>query len=65
MTWKSMKPVVNFLDKVYHKGVRLNKVELAEIAPHIIRHADLPKWDINHRTISGNFLIATSHSHAP
>ena len=46
MTWKSMKPVVNFLDKVYHKGVRLNKVELAEIAPHIIRHADLPKWDI-------------------
>ena len=54
MTWKSMKPVVNFLDKVYHKGVRLNKVELAEIAPHIVRHANLPS------TISGNFLIATS-----
>ena len=46
MTWKGLKPVVNFLNQVYHKGVRLNKVELNEITPHIIRHSELPKWDV-------------------
>lgn len=46
MTWKCIHPVVNFIDKIYRKGVSLNKTELAEIAPHITRHEELPKWDV-------------------
>ncbi len=46
MTWKAMNPVVNLLDKFYPKGVRLEKSEMADIKPYIIRNPELPKWDI-------------------
>ena len=44
-TWKTFNPVVHFLDKVYPKGVKLNKTEMAEIKPFIQRNPDLPKYD--------------------
>lgn len=46
MVWKCMNPIVKLLDQPYQKGVRLSKQELAEIQPHIIRHAELKKWDV-------------------
>ena len=46
MTWKAINPIVNLLDKFYPKGVKLEKSEMADIEPYIIRSPELPKWDI-------------------
>ena len=45
MTWKAVNPVVSFLNKIYPKGVKLNKAEMAEIKPFIRRNPKLPKYD--------------------
>lgn len=46
MTWKAMTPVVNLIDKVYSKGVKLTKNEKEDIENKIIRNSELPKWDL-------------------
>ena len=46
MTWKAMNPVVHLLDKFYPKGIKLNKSEMADIEQCIMRHPELPKWDM-------------------
>ena len=46
MTWKSLKPIVHLLDKVYEKGIRLSRESLSEVELHIIRHSELNKWDV-------------------
>ena len=30
MTWKGIKPIVHFLDKVFEKGIKLTKNEMKE-----------------------------------
>ncbi len=46
MTWKAMNPVVNLIDKLYSKGVKLNKIEREKMEAKIIRNNELPKWDL-------------------
>ena len=46
MTWKVMTPVVNLIDKVYSKGVKLTKSEKEDVEDKIIRNSELPKWDL-------------------
>lgn len=46
MTWKGITPVVDLVDKVYPKGIRLNKRELAPFSEQWVRSEKLPKWDI-------------------
>ena len=46
MTWKAMTPVVNLIDKVYSKGVKLTKSEKEDVEDKIIRNSELPKWDL-------------------
>ena len=46
MTWNAMTPVVNLIDKVYSKGVKLTKSEKEDVEDKIIRNGELPKWDL-------------------
>ncbi|BAQ67060.1 mobile element protein (plasmid) [Geminocystis sp. NIES-3709] len=46
MTWKGLRPIVNFSEKVYEKGISLTKKEMKNIEMHLGRNPDLPKWDI-------------------
>ncbi|WP_255359683.1 ISAzo13-like element transposase-related protein [Geminocystis sp. NIES-3709] len=46
MTWKGLRPIVNFSEKVYEKGISLTKKEMKNIEMHLERNPDLPKWDI-------------------
>ncbi len=46
MTWKAMTPVVNLIDKVYSKGVKLTKSEKEDVEDKIIRNCELSNWDL-------------------
>lgn len=46
MTWKTINPVVNLIDKLYLKGVKLTKDEKEQMEAKITRNSELPKWDI-------------------
>jgi transposase len=46
MTWKGIKPIVHFLDKVFEKGIKLTKKEMKEYEKKIKRSKTLPKWDV-------------------
>ena len=43
---EAMTPVVNLIDKVYSKGVKLTKSEKEDVEDKIIRNGELPKWDL-------------------
>ena len=44
MTWKELHPVVELLETVYKKGVRIDKKGFQSIADRITRHPSLPKY---------------------
>jgi len=44
MTWKAIHPVVQLLDKVYEKGVRIAKKAFQAIEERLERHETLPKY---------------------
>lgn len=46
MTWKGIKPIVHFFDKVFEKGIKLTKKEMKEYDEKINRSKILPKWDV-------------------
>jgi len=46
MTWKGMKPIVHFCDKIYEKGITLTKKEMKKYDRKILRSYLLPKWDL-------------------
>lgn len=53
MTWKGIKPIVHFCDKIYKKGVKLTKEEMAGYENKILRSHLLPKWDVIINPLSG------------
>ena len=46
MTWKGIKPVINVVEKIYEKGIRLTKKEMKPYEKRITRLGTLPKWDV-------------------
>jgi len=46
MTWKGVRPVVRFIDKVYKKGVILTKKEMDKYNERLNRSTELPKYDV-------------------
>ncbi len=44
MTWKGVRPVVELLDRIYDKGVRIVKKAFQQIAKRLIRDESLPKY---------------------
>lgn len=44
MTWKGLEPVVEVLESIYKKGVRIGKKVFQSIADRITRHLLLPKY---------------------
>lgn len=45
-TYKSLHPVVHYIDKVYEKGLKVAKKEMDEILKYVVRNKDLPNWDV-------------------
>jgi hypothetical protein len=46
MTWKSVAPVVEFIDKVYCKGVTLTKWAFAQLNQALLRQPGIGKWSV-------------------
>jgi hypothetical protein len=46
MTWKGIEPVVQLVDKIYEKGVKLAKKAMKKYEDRIKRSKKLPKWDV-------------------
>ena len=46
MTWKSVSPVVEFIDKVYCKGVTLTKQAFRKLNQLLRRQAGIEKWSV-------------------
>ncbi len=46
MTWKGINPSVYYHEKIYEKGIKLNKEEMKPYENRIIRAPSLPKWHI-------------------
>jgi hypothetical protein len=46
MTWKGIRPVVEFSRQVYQKGVTLRKSAMRAVEARLERHCELPNWDI-------------------
>jgi hypothetical protein len=46
MTWKSLHPVVELSRTIYEKGVTLTKEAMGAVEARLVRHPQLPKWDI-------------------
>ena len=46
MTWKSVNPVVEFIDKVYCKGVTLTKQAFRKLNQLLRRQAGIEKWSV-------------------
>jgi hypothetical protein len=44
LTFKQKNPVVTLVDKVYHTGVKLTEVAMAEVEQQIQRLPNLKKW---------------------
>jgi hypothetical protein len=52
MTWKGIKPMVDVLETVYKKGVKISKKAFQPIADRITRHPVLPKYCITIQPLS-------------
>jgi hypothetical protein len=46
MTWKGIHPIVALSRKVYQKGVTLSKRAMRAVENRLMRHPELPNWDI-------------------
>lgn len=46
MTWKSVNPVVEFIDKVYCNGVTLTKQAFRKLNEQLRRQAGIEKWSV-------------------
>jgi hypothetical protein len=46
MTWKGISPIVELSRKVYQKGVALSTRAMQAVEARLMRHSELPKWDI-------------------
>ena len=46
MTWKGLRPIINFSETIYKKGLSLCKSEMQTIEQRLIRSPQLPKYDI-------------------
>jgi hypothetical protein len=46
MTWKGMHPLVQLSRTVYQKGVTLGKRAMRAVEARLVRHPELPYWDI-------------------
>jgi Rhodopirellula transposase DDE domain len=46
MTWKAVTPVVEFIDKVYCKGVTLTKQAFRKLNQLLRRQAGIEKWSV-------------------
>jgi hypothetical protein len=44
MTWRGHHPVVELLETVYKKGVKLSKKVFQSVEDRIKRHSSLPKY---------------------
>ncbi|MBF0119303.1 MAG: ISAzo13 family transposase, partial [Desulfobacterales bacterium] len=53
MKWKGIQPVVNLLERVYKKGVKVSKEVIKLFEKRIERSKILPKWDITIEPIIG------------
>ncbi len=43
---KGLNPIVNLTPEIYQKGISLTKKAMKEIERRLLRHPNLPKWDI-------------------
>jgi Rhodopirellula transposase DDE domain len=46
MTWKGRSPVVELTHKEYPRGITLGKKAMQAVEQRLVRHPELPKWDI-------------------
>ena len=46
MTWKGIHPVVELSRKGYEKGIALGKRAMQAVEARLMRHPELPKYDI-------------------
>ena len=46
MAYNGINPIVNFIDKVYHKGIKVADKEFKELENFVKRNPDLPLWDV-------------------
>ena len=53
LTFKEKNPVVTLVDKVYHTGVKLTEVAMAEVEQQIQRLPNLKKWFVEISSSSG------------
>lgn len=53
MKWRGVAPIVNLVDQVYEKGVRIAKAAFRPIAERLHRSPDLPKWSLTISPLSG------------
>ncbi len=44
MRYRGQQPIIQFVQKVYHTGVRLTQAAMAELEKRLIRLSTLPKW---------------------
>lgn len=52
MTWKGVRPIVEFSEKVYQKGVTLSKRAMRAVEARLERHPELPTWNILIRPVA-------------
>ena len=46
MAYNGVNPIVNFIDKVYHTGIKVADKEFKELENFMKRNPDLPLWDV-------------------
>ena len=46
MTYKGINPIVDFIDKIYHSGVKVANKEFKELQDFVIRNPNLRLWDV-------------------
>ena len=47
MMWKGRRPIVNLVERVYDKGVKLTKEAMKKVEARLVRHATLGPWFVN------------------
>jgi transposase len=47
MRYKGQQPVIQYVQKVYHTGVRLTQPAMAELEKRFLRLTELPKWFVH------------------
>lgn len=46
MAYNGINPIVNLIDKVYHKGIKVADKEFKELENFVKRNPELPLWDV-------------------